>query len=94
MPSEDDFNSQNDYQDSELFKKATEILKLANRIAEIAASYEIDSKDKNEQEILRSQALFIREDASIIPSKIAGAYHCDLYDIKMEKSLPILQIKS
>ena len=86
MPSEDDFNSQNDYQDSELFKKATEILKLANRIAEIAASYEIDSKDKNEQEILRSQALFIREDASIIPSKIAGAYHCDLYDIKMEKA--------
>ena len=56
MPSEDDFNSQNDYQDSDLFKKATEILKLANRIAEIAASYEIDSKDKNEQEILRSQA--------------------------------------
>ena len=82
MPSQDDLN----YRDSELFKKASEILKLANRIAEIAAAYETEGDTDEEQEILRSQALFIREDASIIPAKIAGAYNCDLYDIKMEKA--------
>lgn len=86
MTPDDDLNAQNDYRDSALFKKASEILKLANRIAEIASSYEIENSEKNEQEILRSQALFIREDASIIPAKIAGAWNCDLYDIKMEKA--------
>lgn len=86
MSLEDDFNSPNNYQNSALYLKATEILKLANRIAEIAAAYETSSEAQLDQEILRSQALYIREDASVIPSKIAGAFNCDLYDIKMEKA--------
>ena len=86
MSLEDDFSSQNSYENSALYLKATEILKLSNRIAEIAASYETAATDSSDQEILRSQALYIREDASIIPSKIAGAFNCDLYDIKMEKA--------
>ncbi|MFI8378628.1 hypothetical protein [Leeuwenhoekiella sp. NPDC079379] len=86
MSLEDNLNSSNHYQNSALYKKATEILKLANRIAEIAAAYETNSGEQLDQEILRSQALYIREDASVIPSKIAGAFNCDLYDIKMEKA--------
>ena len=86
MPLGDHFNSQNQYQNTALYIKATEILKLANRIAEIAATYETESGENSDQEILRSQALYIREDASVIPSKIAGAFNCDLYDIKMEKA--------
>ena len=86
MSLEDNFNSSNNYKNSALYLKATEILKLANRIAEIAAAYETSSEAQLDQEILRSQALYIREDASVIPSKIAGAFNCDLYYIKMEKA--------
>ena len=85
MSSEDD-TPYEDYRSSPLYQKAYEILKLANRIAEIASSYELQSETPEEQEILRSHAIYIREDASIIPAKIAGAWNCDLYDIKMEKA--------
>ncbi|MGB5943608.1 MAG: hypothetical protein WBG71_12065 [Leeuwenhoekiella sp.] len=86
MFDDDAFENRNKYRETPLFKKATEILKLANRIAEIAANYEPEKNDNHESEILQSQAMMIREDASIIPAKIAGAWGADLYAHKMEKA--------
>ena len=61
MPSEDDFNSQNDYQDSELFKKATEILKQATNTLNMTTDKFLSSQPlKNEdskkelQEIIKA----------------------------------------
>lgn len=86
MFNDDAFENRNKYKDSPLFIKASEILKLSQRIAEIATQYEPETEDKHELEVLRNYALLIREDASKIPNKIAGAWSVDLYDLKMENA--------
>ena len=86
MFNEEAFNNREKYKESPLFIKATEILKLAHRIAEIAAQYEPENSNELDTEILRNHAFLIREDASRIPTKIAGAWGCDLYDLRMENA--------
>ena len=86
MFNEEAFNNREKYKESPLFIKATEMLKLAHRIAEIAAQYEPENSNEMDGEILRNHAFLIREDASRIPTKIAGAWGCDLYDLRMENA--------
>ena len=70
-----------------LFRKAMEIQKLVNHIALAIDNSEIVLNNKPETEIMKHHVQYLRENAAIIPAKIAGASGSDmLYDIKMENA--------
>jgi hypothetical protein len=70
-----------------VFKKAIEIQKLVNYIVESVEKTDINFEHDIESEMLQNNISYMRENAIIIPAKIAGAAHEDmLYDIKMENA--------
>ncbi|MFD1163603.1 hypothetical protein [Hwangdonia seohaensis] len=70
-----------------VFKKAMEIQKLVDHIVECVEQSDIDFENDIESEMIKNNLHFLRENAMIIPAKIAGAADEDmLYDIKMENA--------
>ena len=70
-----------------LFKKAMEIQKLVNHIALAVDNSEIALDNKAETEMIKLHIQYLRESATIIPAKIAGASGTNMpYDIKMENA--------
>lgn len=80
---EDDQSNEFDraYKQSDLYKKAMEILELTDHVAEVCKHHEGEHSA-----ILEDYGQQIRGDAMLIPAKIAGAYGADLYDLKMENA--------
>jgi hypothetical protein len=74
-------NHRREFENTDLYKKAREILKLTDHVAELCKHSESE-----EAEILVTYADQLRGDAMMIPPKIAGAYGADLYDIQMENA--------
>ncbi|TYA97868.1 hypothetical protein [Seonamhaeicola marinus] len=70
-----------------VFKKAIEIQKLVGHIIEAVEQTDIDFKDDIQAEMIGSNLSYLRENAMIIPAKIAGVANEDmLYDIRMENA--------
>lgn len=70
-----------------VFKKAREIKKLVDYIIESVERTDIDFEHDIEEEMLKNNISYMRENALIIPAKIAGAADEDmLYDIRMENA--------
>lgn len=68
-----------------VFKKAEEILELVERVSKLIE--EIDGNNEFENDSLRRFSEYMRENALIIPAKIAGAHSEEtLYDLRMENA--------
>jgi hypothetical protein len=61
-----------------IYQKALEMLKITDAL--------IKTIPEDNEMLLETKAQFMREDAYMIPSKIAGAVGVDLYDLKMENA--------
>ncbi len=72
-----------------IYRKAEEILKLAERIAAIVSKDDIEELNRIEGAILENYADWMIENAMIIPAKILTAKSADLYDVKMENAVII-----
>lgn len=77
MENEDHFNFEN----SEIYKKADDIYKLCYQLSILCKHYEGEN-----EELLKGYGQQIAENGFLIPTKIAGAYGADLYDLKMENA--------
>jgi len=73
---EEDFDLDG-YRKLPIYLKAQEIVDLVRKIADLVPE---------DDEMLNYSMGLIREDAYIIPAKIAGAEGADLYDIRMENA--------
>ncbi|WP_026755551.1 hypothetical protein [Sediminibacter sp. Hel_I_10] len=70
-----------------IFKKAMEIQKLVDHIAEAVEASEIDFEKEIEAEMIQCNVNYMRDNSLIIPAKIAGAASEEmLYDIRMENA--------
>ncbi|KJD34595.1 hypothetical protein PK35_02090 [Tamlana nanhaiensis] len=70
-----------------IFKKALEIQDIVLHITETVENTDIDFKSEVESEMVKRNIEYLKENALIIPAKIAGAADEDmLYDIKMENA--------
>lgn len=70
-----------------IFKKAMEIEKLVDYIVESVENTDFYFKNKYESEMIKNNIEYLKQNAMIIPAKIAGASAEDmLYDIKMENA--------
>ncbi len=77
-----------------LYKKAIDILDLADKITALVLENDLTSKEEEEEEeeeeptveLLEHHARYIAENAMIIPAKIAGAEGGILYDLRMENA--------
>jgi len=69
-----------------IFKKALQILELADKITDIVSKEDIEKKEEAYGELLETHARYIAENAMTIPPKIAGAEGGDLYGIRMENA--------
>lgn len=81
MESDHSSNYRSEYKNSDLFKKAMEIVNLADHVAEVCKHHEGENS-----EILADYGQQVRGDAMLIPAKIAGAWGADLYDLQMENA--------
>lgn len=61
-----------------IYQKAMEILEITHRLTQLV--------HEDDDQILRSTADFMMEDALQIPAKIAGAEAGDIYDLRMENA--------
>lgn len=71
-------------ENSAIYKKANMIERISSKIVDLVNNY--SEKDVTNLEYLKMQASFIAEDSLKIPVKIAGAWHVELYDVKMENA--------
>ncbi|MCX7547081.1 hypothetical protein OS188_03850 [Xanthomarina sp. F1114] len=70
-----------------IFLKAMEIKKIVDHIIKAVENSEIEYEQKMEEELIKSNLDYLRQNSLIIPAKIAGAGNEDmLYDIKMENA--------
>lgn len=70
-----------------VFKKAMEMQKLVDHIIETVEKTDINFEESIQAEMIKSNLNYLRENAMIIPAKIAGAADEDmLYDIRMENA--------
>jgi len=74
---EDDFDSREKVEDTDIYKKAMEIFELSRQILAVVP------KDIEELELTIQD---FATNAMLIPVKIAGAHGAGLYDIKMENA--------
>lgn len=69
-----------------LFIKAQQIMEISLKISENVSKHDIENLDEAEGDMLEGYAQYIRENATIIPAKIAGAEAVEIYDLKMENA--------
>lgn len=69
-----------------LYQKGLEIYELAYKITGLVTDDEYGSLGKEENELLKHHAEYLKNNASIINAKIAGAEGADLYDLRMENA--------
>lgn len=70
-----------------IFMKAMEIQKIVDHIVKAVENSEIEFEEKFEEQMIKSNLDYLRQNSLIIPAKIAGAGGEDmLYDIKMENA--------
>jgi len=87
----DDENTQNTKK-TPIFIKAMEILTLSDKITDLIFSTVSETDNDIEQQMLKSTAQHIKENAMGIPAKISGAMAVDLYDLKMENAAIIRKL--
>lgn len=78
------------FEKAPIYQSALQLMQTIERIADVIEK-EIhietpDNKKLHEPGIWKTLANHMREDAMLIPAKIAGAYGADLYDIKMQNA--------
>ena len=83
---DDDFKSHEDIQKMPIYKKAMELLKLVNSISEAVSKTDIQFENEIEADMIQHNLDYLCQNASIIPTKIAGAEAVDIYDLKMENA--------
>ncbi len=77
----------NEWKKLPIFKKAMDIQELVDHIIKAVEQTDIDFEKDIQAEMIKSNLSFLRENAMIIPAKIAGAADEDmLYDIRMENA--------
>lgn len=64
-------------EDASLYQKGKEIFDLVNEVADLVPEDDL---------MMRETKQFMRENASLLVIKVAGAYSADLYDLKMESA--------
>lgn len=70
-----------------VFQKAIEIEELVRHITSSVEKTDIDFKDTYRESMVTDNIRYLRENAMIIPSKIAGASSEDqIYDLRMENA--------
>ncbi len=69
-----------------LFKKAEEMLDIAEKIVAILSEMNLRKDKTTKEEMLQNYAKWIMENSSIIPAKITGAEGVGIYDLKMENA--------
>lgn len=79
-------NPLRDLDEAPIYQKAMLIWDLAYRIAELATRNKNTGDSEFDFDILNEYANYIREDASKIAPKIAGAWGDQIYDLKMENA--------
>ena len=86
MFEEDDFeNRREKLEQMPLYKKAHEIINIVFRISKID-SIDITTAGEQEKEMIQFSIDEMRNNATIIGAKIAGAEAMELYDLKMENA--------
>lgn len=70
-----------------VYKKAWDILKLVSHLVKAVENTEIEFENPVEEDMIKHNLSYMRQNSQIIPAKIAGAADEDmLYDIKMENA--------
>lgn len=81
------FRGNRDYtQELPIYKKAQELYQLVDHITKAVENTDITFKNRAQESWLHSSIDYMRENALIIPAKIAGAEGADIYDLRMENA--------
>ena len=83
---DDEHKSRDEVKNMPIYKKAWEIMELADKIAETAKNTDLLDISEAEQSMFEDNISYLRQNAMIIPAKIAGAEAVDIYDLKMENA--------
>ncbi len=82
---DDHYKSRDEIKKMPVYKKAWEIRLLADKITEVAGNTDIQVSEI-EQSMFEDTISYLRQNAMIIPVKIASAEAVELYDLKMENA--------
>ena len=83
---EDEENDLPDYENLEVYQKAREILDIVNSLTD-SLREDIESDSENIEIIMAQHTVeYMKENAMMIPPKIAGAVGADIYDLQMENA--------
>lgn len=76
-----------DFEKAPIYKKAWELMELVDKIVEAIEKTDFDFEDDTfKQSLVTDYLHYMRLNAQLIPTKIAGAYGPRLYDLKMENA--------